>query len=327
MSFPTLRTLYLPPPPPILTAIPFQSDYLIENSHSLSELFVGFIRIARPKHWIKNSFVLAPLLIYPAAWSFTNFLHIILAFFCFCLWASSVYALNDVVDRHKDALHPRKSKRPIASGVISPLLGIVYFVVLALIAAAAAIQFVSYSVLVLGLFYLVNNLAYCFYFRNKVILDVMSIATGFVLRIFAGCLAVAVLPSNWMVVCGFSLAMLLGFGKRRLELTRNYEKQDIARKSLESYPIEFLNILLGVSSMMCLIAYMLYTISPETIAVHGTTNLLYTTPFVVYGVFRYSIRCIQGYGDGPVDVLTQDKAFIFNACAWVVSVGGILFFA
>jgi 4-hydroxybenzoate polyprenyltransferase len=287
---------------------------------------LGIVQIARPKHWIKNSFVLAPLLCYPPAWGVSNLINIVSAFTCFCLWASSVYAFNDVIDRHNDAFHPRKNKRPIPSGIVSPRLGVLFSILLAIGAVLLAYEILSLTFIGLGILYLTNNLAYCLVFRNKVILDVMSIATGFVLRIFAGCIAVAVMPSNWMIICGFSLALLLGFGKRRLELCRNRENIENSRQTLESYPIEFLNILLGVSSMMSLTSYMLYTISPDTIALHGTSNLLYTTPFVVYGVFRYSIRCIQGYGDGPVDVLTKDRAFLCNAFIWSICVGCIVYF-
>jgi 4-hydroxybenzoate polyprenyltransferase len=309
-----------------VTSIPLYGQSNIAQNISVLTVLLGLIQIARPKHWIKNSFVLAPLICYPPAWGFDHLVHIFAAFICFCLWASSVYAFNDVMDRHKDALHPRKSKRPIPSGIISPRLGVLFSILLASGSTLLSYNILSLAFLGLGLLYLTNNLAYCFIFRNKVILDVMSIATGFVLRIFAGCIAITLLPSNWMVICGFSLALLLGFGKRRLELYHNHENKENCRQTLEYYPIEFLNILLGVSSMMSLTSYMLYTISPDTITLHGTSNLLYTTPFVVYGVFRYSIRCIQGYGDGPVDVLTKDKAFICNAIAWSVCVGVIVCF-
>ncbi|MDR3111428.1 MAG: UbiA prenyltransferase family protein, partial [Planctomycetaceae bacterium] len=217
-----------------------------------------------------------------------------------------------------------------ASGSISPALGVLFSFFLAVTATATAYFAVSPAVCAIGLLYLVNNSAYCFNLRNKVILDVMSIAAGFVLRIFGGCLAVNAVPSNWMLICGFSLALLLGFGKRRLELfhrenSKNSPTSENWRKSLNCYPTEYVNMLLGVSSMMCLMSYMLYTTAPETIALHGSSYLIYTSPFVFYGVFRYAIRCIQGRGDGPVDVLTQDKSFMINAVFWAVAVGGIVF--
>jgi hypothetical protein len=312
---------------PKLTSIPIYGQHDVVGNFSVWVILLGLVQIARPKHWIKNSFILAPLLCYPPALGFGNLVYIASAFICFCLWSSSIYTFNDVMDRHKDAFHPRKSKRPIPSGIISPRLGFLFSILLSVVSVMLAYKVLSFTFLGLGILYLINNIAYCFIFRNKVILDVMSIATGFVIRIFAGCVAVAVLPSNWMIICGFSLALLLGFGKRRLELCRNPENKDNCRQTLEFYPIEFLNILLGVSGMMSLTSYMLYTISPDTIALHGTSNLLYTTPFVVYGVFRYSIRCIQGFGDGPVDVLTKDKAFICNAFMWCICVGCIVYFS
>ena len=237
------------------------------------------------------------------------------------------------MDRRKDARHPTKHKRPVASGVVSPLLAIIFSISLSATAIITASLLLSPAFLFVGMLYLVNNLAYCLTLRNQVILDVMSIAAGFVLRIFAGCLAIGIMPSNWMIVCGFSLALLLGFGKRRLEIGRSLDNPNTGvpanacRKTLNSYPIEFLNILLGVSSMMCLMSYMLYTIAPETIAIHGTPYLIYTTPFVVYGVFRYSIRCIKGGSDGPIEVFMQDKAFVINGIAWLSCVGLVLAWA
>jgi 4-hydroxybenzoate polyprenyltransferase len=213
-----------------------------------------------------------------------NLIALLAAFTAFCLWASSVYTLNDVLDKERDAQHPRKCKRPIPAGLISPPTALLFALLLTIGATLLAYHVVSLTLAGLGFLYLVNNLAYCLILRNRVILDVMSIAAGFVIRIFAGCVAVHVFPSDWMIICGFSLALLLGFGKRRLELCHNLEQQKDYRKSLNNYPVEFLNILIGVSSMMCLMSYMLYTTSPSTIAIHGSSNLLYTMPFVVYGV-------------------------------------------
>ena len=323
----SLDIVQTPPPSQIDGPATILFDHGTQRSekHTVASILVGLAGLARPKHWLKNSFVLAPLLCYPPTWTATNLFCIFTAFGCFCLWSSSVYAFNDTVDRHRDALHPRKCKRPIPSGAVSPTLAVLFSLFLSIAAIGAAHHLLSPAFLLVGMLYLANNLAYCLNLRNQVILDVMSIAAGFVLRIFGGCLAVGIMPSNWMIVCGFSLALLLGFGKRRLELGRTLENQNDCRKTLDSYPVEFLNILLGVSSMMCLTAYMLYTIAPETAAIHGTPYLIYSTPFVVYGVFRYSIRCIQGSGDGPVDVLTQDKAFMVNTAAWLGCVGLILF--
>jgi 4-hydroxybenzoate polyprenyltransferase len=312
-----------PPPPHLPSFAILTSAEDADNPNSLSAVLLGYIHLARPKHYLKNSFVLVPLLCYPPAWNLPNLIALTAAFVAFCLLASSVYAFNDMIDHRRDAQHPRKCKRPIPAGLISPTSALLFALSLTVGAMMLAYQ-VSLALVGLGAMYLVNNIAYCLTLRNKASLDVMSIAAGFVIRIFAGCIAVQVFPSDWMIICGFSLALLLGFGKRRLELHRNLEVQKDYRKSLDSYPVEFLNILIGVSSMMCLMSYMLYAAAPTTIALHGTSNLLYTTPFVMYGVFRYAIRCIQGRGDGPVDVLTRDKSFMVNALLWAGCVASIV---
>jgi 4-hydroxybenzoate polyprenyltransferase len=319
------RNYPLAPPPPHLPSLSIlTSETDVVQPKNFHAVLFGFVRLARPKHYCKNSFILVPLLCYPPAWNLPNLLALLAAFTAFCLWSSSVYVFNDVIDSPRDALHPRKCKRPIPAGLIAPPAAWLFAGLLAAGAALLAYQAVSIALVGLGCLYLLNNVAYCVILRNKVILDVMSIAAGFVLRIFAGCVAVQVFPSDWMIICGFSLALLLGFGKRRVELCHNLEHQKNYRKSLDSYPVEFLNILIGVSSMMCLMSYMLYASSPSTIAIHGTSNLLYTTPFVMYGVFRYAIRCIQGRSDGPVDVLTRDKAFMINVLLWAGCVAMIV---
>ena len=169
-----------------------------------------------------------------------------------------------------------------------------------------------------------NNLLYSLKLRSIALWDVFSIAIGFVIRILGGCFAVGVEPSQWILVCGFSLALLLGFGKRRMEFAVGGEVPK-TRPVLQAYSMEFLNILLGISAAISLISYLLYTIAPETTELHGTTRLIYATPFVFYGVFRYVWLSLQNRYDGPDEVFYQDKPFFINGILWITTIFTIIF--
>jgi 4-hydroxybenzoate polyprenyltransferase len=283
-----------------------------------------FIRLCRPHQWTKNVFVLAPVLFSESIGKPEALLHAGLAFLCFCFWSSSVYCLNDFLDAEADRVHPRKCDRPIPSGRISPSLAIVLSVGLVGMACLIAILTLPLAFLVFGLVYLANSVLYCLLLKHRVIVDVLSIAIGFVLRLLAGCAAIAVEPTSWILVCGFSLAMLLGFGKRRLEIDALTQSGDF-RATLQSYSRDKLNLVLGITSSVCLLSYMLYTVSPETVLRHHTNNLVYTVPFVAYGVFRYLFKVQEGQYDGPVEVLLKDPIFALNGLLWLATVVAVLY--
>jgi 4-hydroxybenzoate polyprenyltransferase len=281
-------------------------------------------RLARPQQWAKNSFVLIPLLFGEALTRPEAILSGLIAGFCFCLWSSAVYCINDVLDAKADANHPRKKNRPVASGRVSVLAATSLCAGFIAWGVGLGFFFINSPFLVVGGLYLANSLLYCVLLKQRVIIDVISIALGFVLRIVAGCLAIGVEPTPWILVCGFSLAMLLGFGKRRLEIGGLGQPTEY-RPSLESYSAEKLNILLSICAALCLISYMLYTIAPETIQLHDTKNLVYSVPFVAYGVFRYLFKVQEARHDGPVEVLLKDAIFALNGLLWVSSVFAILY--
>jgi 4-hydroxybenzoate polyprenyltransferase len=279
--------------------------------------------LCRPWQWVKNAFVLAPLLFSPSAWNARAVYAAVVATLCFCLLSSGVYALNDVLDAETDARHPRKRNRPVAAGRISPPLAIGLAAILTLAAASVAVALLDAPVLLHGGLYLGNNLLYGLVLRRRVLVDVMSVAIGFVLRLLAGCAAIGVPASSWLLVCGFSLAMLLGFGKRRVEIGGLAEPGEY-RPTLRSYDIPKLNMLLSITSSVCLLSYMLYTVAASTIALHGTDKLIFTVPFVAYGIFRYIFEVQDSRYDGPVEVFLRDPVFAFNGLLWVVSVVLIL---
>jgi 4-hydroxybenzoate polyprenyltransferase len=267
--------------------------------------------------------VFAPLVFTPSAWQLSTVVTVALGAGCFCLWSSSIYCVNDVLDSNADAQHPRKRARPIPSGRLSIALALGLSAFLAGAASLAAGLLIPGWFLLFGLLYLGNALAYCLYIKHRVIADVLCIATGFVLRLLGGCAAIAAAPSSWLVVCGFSLAMLLGFGKRRLEVS-GLDRPDRYRPALQSYDAPKLNGLLSITASLCLISYMLYTVAPQTVATHNTDQLVYTVPFVIYGVFRYLFKVQEAGSDGPVDVLLKDPIFALNGALWLVAVLWIL---
>ncbi len=283
------------------------------------------VTICRPRQWTKNVFVLAPVLFSESIGKPANLLSAGIAFVCFCFWSSSVYCLNDVLDAKADRQHPRKRQRPIASGRVSSVLATMLGIGLAVLGGIIAYQSLPLPFLFFGSIYLANSLLYCLLLKHRVIVDVLSIAIGFVLRLLAGCAAINVEPTSWILVCGFSLAMLLGFGKRRLEVDAVSQASEVP-PALQSYSIDKLNLVLGVTSSICLLSYMLYTVSPQTVQLHHTDKLVYTVPFVAYGIFRYIFKVQEGQYDGPVEVLLKDPVFALNGLLWLVTIIAVLYF-
>lgn len=281
--------------------------------------------LCRPKDWVKNVFVLVPLL-------FTNSLYepaglgaMLVACACFCLWSSAIYLVNDTLDAELDRRHPRKRRRPIASGRVRPGFALRLAFGLAAAAALLAAGCLPLPSLVIGGLYLGNSLAYCLGLKHKVIVDVLLIATGFVLRILAGCAAIDCQPSSWIIICGFSLALVLGFGKRRTEVV-NLSQRRTFRPALASYDNAKLDVLLAVCCSICLLSYMLYTVASDTVAFHGTNKLLYTIPCVAYGLFRFVFKVQEGKGDSPTDILLRDRVLLLTGLTWTLSVVVILTF-
>lgn len=283
-----------------------------------------FVDLARPKQWAKNVFVLLPLVFSENFSDPTRLQWSLTGFAVFCLVSSGVYAVNDVLDRKADAAHPRKRRRPVASGRVAAIWAIAFAGVL-WTAGAALSLLLPRSFLAFVAAYVANSLLYCVLLKHRVIADVLSIAFGFVIRILAGCAAISVEPSSWIIICGFALSLLLGFGKRRLEV--DVESSREYRSSLVSYDAQKLNVVLAISATLCLVTYMLYAASEHTIELHGAETsrllLLTTTPLVTYGVFRYVFKVQESRHDGPDEVLLSDPAFWICGVTWLLLVVGL----
>jgi 4-hydroxybenzoate polyprenyltransferase len=285
----------------------------------------SLIRLARPGDWIKNSVVLAALFFAGVANDKTSVLLAFAAAGIFCLLSSAIYTINDIIDRELDKKHPLKKNRPIALGQISIGPATVFFLLLTVLGFSLAFLIGHNLVVISGLFFILN-LLYTFWLKHIVILDVMTIAIGFVLRAYAGAAAIDVPASKWMLINTLFLALFLGFGKRRHELVSLEEKATDHRKILGKYSPYLLDQLIGVVTATVVVSYMLYTFSTEVSEKLGTEYLYFTVPFVVYGIFRYLYLIHkEDEGGSPTQVLASDKPLLINVILWLVTVIMILY--
>jgi len=277
------------------------------------------LRLMRPYQWVKNLFVFTGLL-FGHAWNDPHlFAQAVTAFVAFCMVSSAIYTVNDIVDLDQDKQHPEKCKRPLASGAVSfsaAILLALILGVLGLILAYAASQ----KVLIILVGYALMNIAYSLWLKHVVILDVFIIATGFMLRILAGTMGIGIPPSQWLLLCGLMVTLFLGFTKRRAEIIALTDDKTAHRKVLEHYSPVLLDKMIGITAAGLIMSYSLYTMNADTIRIHGTANLIYTVPFVVYGVFRYIyLLHHQSRGGDPSHDLMRDPHLFIVVGAWLAS--------
>ena len=291
-------------------------------------MIVDFWRLLRPAQWVKNVFVLAGLL-FGAKLSDPRALWLgLLAFICFCLAASAIYIVNDIMDRAQDRLHPTKKNRPLARGAVSPPAAAAYSLLLLVAAGAICATGLPPAFWTVLGSYWVLILAYSFALKRRVILDVIVISVGFVLRALGGVVAVDVALSPWLIVCTFTLCLFLGFGKRRCELAVMGGGRNAARhrETLARYTPELLNHLLSITAALAVITFLLYTMEPSSPPPPFPKELLlYTIPLVIYGVFRYAMLIEAGAVTGPTDIIISDRPFLATLIAWALLAGLIVY--
>ena len=280
---------------------------------------IELLRLMRPHQWVKNAFVFTGLL-FGHAWHDVHLVtQVMLAFCAFCLLSSAIYIVNDMVDLEQDRQHPVKRLRPLAAGKIQQSAAIILALLLAVVGLSLAYG-ASPSVLIILIAYALMNIAYSLWLKHVVILDVFIIATGFMLRILVGTLGVGIPPSQWLLLCGLMVTLFLGFSKRRAEINALSDDKTAHRKVLEHYSPVLLDKMIGITAAGLIMSYSLYTMSPETLRIHGTGNLIYTVPFVMYGVFRYIyLLHHQSRGGDPSRDLVRDPHLFIVVAAWLVA--------
>ncbi len=280
--------------------------------------FSDMLRLMRPWQWVKNIFVFSGV-IFGGMWHDPILIaKVIIAALAFSYASSAIYIFNDIADCENDKHHPKKRERPLAAGKVSVRMGYLLASGLALSAIALSF-FVSLNVVLIILVYTAINILYSLWLKHIVIMDVFCIAAGFMLRILAGTIGVGIPPSKWLLLCGLMITLFLGFTKRRAELIALKDQKEEHRKVLENYSPILLDEIIGICATGVILSYSLYTMSPETIAIHHTENLLYTVPFVIYALFRYIfiLHHTNGAGDPSLD-LFKDKHIVGAVIGWVI---------
>ena len=282
------------------------------------------LQLLRPKHWVKNGFVLAGLL-FGHAWGEPALVAAALAATAaFCLASSAVYAYNDAQDAARDREHPEKNARPVARGAITPRAAQAIAWVLATAALGIAL-WAGARVAALVAAYVALNAAYSHGLKHVPVLDVFIIAAGFMLRLLAGTWGIGIEPSRWLLACGFLLTLFLGFAKRRAELDRLADDAGQHRAVLEDYSLAFLDHAVFACALGMVITYALYTVAESTVALHGTERLIWSLPWVLLGTFRYLFRLhYRGGGGDPAQELLRDPMLAAAALGWVATVFALI---
>ncbi len=282
----------------------------------------ALLRTMRPHQWVKNLFVLAPLVFARELTNGAIAVHGFGAFAVFCVLSSSVYVLNDLVDVEADREHPKKKNRPIASGKLSIEAARTAFVVLLSISIAGG-ALLGHEFLFLAMAYLILNLAYSFALKKVAYLDVVALAGCYELRVLAGAFAADVPASVYLLVETFLLASFLGLGKRAHELAHLGTGQ--TRAALRGYSPTMLRVLLAVTGLATVVTYTVYTLDPHTIAMFGTRNLVYTSVFMLVGVGRFVWLIQSADAESPTEAMLRDKLFVVTGILGAIAVVAIIY--
>lgn len=291
----------------------------------MSGFLYEVIRLIRVKQWTKNAFVFAPLLFSLNLFNEWLWIDACWTFLAFSMVSSTVYVFNDIIDIERDRIHPIKRSRPLAAGVITIGQAWITAGICLLVAVIISLRFGTDVTAVLGI-YLALNIFYSLKGKDIIILDTMIIALGFVLRVLAGAYAIEVLPSSWMLVATFFLALLLGLGKRYNEIFLSLEEPTSFRRVLEDYNEPLLRQMLSIASSSTVVSYALYTMDSHVIGAFGTNYLVFTLPFVVFGVFRYLYLVFKhNQGGDPTEEVFGDKTMLMTLTLWLISVIYIIY--
>ncbi len=286
----------------------------------------NYLKLLRLPQWIKNLFVFVPLVFSQHLFDREYFLISLSGFILFCITSSLVYIINDIIDLEADKAHPVKKLRPLPSGKISRINAILFATLIFVIAGTALTQFNEYFA-ISAISYFVLNIFYSFYFKHVVLLDIFSIAAGFTLRVIAGALIISVPISSWLLLTTMFISLFLAVMKRQSELKLIHDDANNAtRKVLASYSLDFTSQMATIAASAVIICYALYSVSSRTVSVFGTENLIYTTPFVVFGIFRYMyLVYINKKGENTTEIMLTDLPMILNVLLYILTTTLIIY--
>ena len=278
--------------------------------------------LIRPQQWIKNGFVLIPLFFGGRLLNVDDAIASVVTFFAFSCAASAIYCFNDIVDVDADRRHPVKCGRPIASGAVSVPTAYALMAVLALLSALLLFFLPQRAGETAGIvaFYFLLNMAYCLWLKRHAIIDVCTVAFGFVLRILAGGMACDVAVSNWLVLMTFLLALFLSFAKRRDDVLRMNETGEPPRRNTIRYNLTFVNQAITVTGTVTLVCYIMYTVSPEVVSRFHAPYLYLTSIFVLVGLLRYmQLTVVDEVSGDPTKILLRDRFTQAIVVAWIMA--------
>lgn len=277
------------------------------------------IRLLRIKQWVKNLFLFVPTFFAGNIFNVSELILLAEGALAFSLVASGIYVINDYKDRNVDKLHPRKKFRPIASGEVSE--GTARIMMVLLIAGGLAWSaYINLDFLYLLLIYVGLNIGYSMGLKNIAILDLFIVAFGFLIRIYSGGVIVDVVITNWLAIMILLLALFLVTAKRRDDLIIRSETGELVRKASKSYNLEFINSCLTLLSAVIIVAYIMYTVSPEVEQRFQSTHLFFTTIFVIAGIMRYlQITFVEQDSGSPTSILYKDKFILVTIAGWITS--------
>lgn len=278
--------------------------------------------LIRPQQWIKNGFVLIPMFFGGRLLNADDAIASVVTFFAFSFAASAIYCFNDIVDVDADRRHPVKCHRPIASGAVSVPTAYALMAVLALLSALLLFFLPQRAGETAGIvaFYFLLNMAYCLWLKRHAIIDVCTVAFGFVLRILAGGMACDVAVSNWLVLMTFLLALFLSFAKRRDDVLRMNETGEPPRRNTIRYNITFVNQAITITGTVTLVCYIMYTVSPEVVSRFHAPYLYLTSIFVLVGLLRYmQLTVVDEVSGDPTKILLRDRFTQAIVVAWIMA--------
>ena len=289
------------------------------------EIINTYRKLVRANQWVKNTFLFIPIFFAGELFELSKLFHVFIGFISFCFASSLIYIVNDIRDVEFDKLHPEKSKRPIASGIISKSRAITISVVLGILSILSSYG-LERNFLIVLIIYILINLFYSFGLKRISILDILIVASGFVLRAIGGGFLADVPISQWLVIMIFLLSLFLVIAKRREDILEFLESGKIVRKSVEKYNLEFINSVLTMLCGVIIVSYIMYSISPQVAGQFDASYLYLTSVFVIAGLTRYlQITFVENKSGSPVKVLYSDRFIHITLVLWIISFFIILY--